>query len=208
MIRTTCPSCGSKLTAKDKLAGQTRKCPKCGGPVVIAAPDPAAEPDPKGFVEGAAASTLLALEMPTRLTKASRYMICDSSKVVAFWQDNGKGWQLHTTAGLIAAKRNSDMLPHRGNFMMAELLFNATDAGPRLRGLTVYKLAESWALTQLAKGDHDILATVVGVGSLTRLQKTAMRQAIKDQMMHPVWAEATSVLEFLGNTDYHSSGTE
>lgn len=43
MIRLTCPVCQSKLNAKEGLAGQTRKCPKCGNPLVI----PATEDPPK-----------------------------------------------------------------------------------------------------------------------------------------------------------------
>ena len=208
MIRTTCPGCGSKLTAKAKLAGQTRKCPKCGTPVVIPAPDPAAEGDLKGFVEGAGPTTLLALDVPSRLNKTSRYLICDTAKLVAAWQDNGQGWQLQTLAGFVSAKRNRDLLPHRGNFQLVELLIDATEAGPRLKGITTYQLAQSWALNSLGKGDHEILAMVIGAGNLNRQQKDAVRQAIRDQLMHPVWADAQGVLDYLGNTDYHSPGTE
>ena len=39
MIRVTCSNCGAKLNAKEKLAGQTRKCPKCSEPVLIEAPE-------------------------------------------------------------------------------------------------------------------------------------------------------------------------
>ena len=94
MIRTKCPGCGSNLTANAKLAGQTRKCPKCGTPVVISAPDPAAEVEPKGFVEGAGATTLLALDAGSRLAKTSRYLICDAAKLLATWQKKGKGASL------------------------------------------------------------------------------------------------------------------
>ena len=39
MIRITCPECGVKIKAKKKLAGKTRKCPKCGGKIVVPALD-------------------------------------------------------------------------------------------------------------------------------------------------------------------------
>lgn len=39
MIRIICPGCGSKLNAKEKLVGQTRPCPKCGQPIMIATPE-------------------------------------------------------------------------------------------------------------------------------------------------------------------------
>lgn len=51
MIRIQCKSCGSKLNAKAKLAGQTRKCPKCGEPIVIPA-------EVKDAVEDAVKSTV------------------------------------------------------------------------------------------------------------------------------------------------------
>ena len=35
MIPCVCPGCGSKLEAKNRLAGRTVKCPKCGGPVDV-----------------------------------------------------------------------------------------------------------------------------------------------------------------------------
>lgn len=35
LIRVQCAHCGVKINAKPELAGQTRKCPKCGEPLVI-----------------------------------------------------------------------------------------------------------------------------------------------------------------------------
>lgn len=208
MIRLSCPSCNSRLSAKDKLAGQTCKCPKCGTPIQIPAPDPAAEPDPKGFVQNAAPSTLLALDMPDQLDRANQYLICDSQKLLARWQNDGRGWMLKTTAGFISARRNRELLPNRGDFKLIELQFAATDEGPRLRGITSYQLAKSWALIALEKGEDTILSMVSGVGSLNKEQKNAVRQAIRDQLMHPVWADAKDVLDYLANADYHSPGTQ
>lgn len=34
-IKVTCPDCGTKLNAKDSLAGRRVKCPSCGSPVDI-----------------------------------------------------------------------------------------------------------------------------------------------------------------------------
>ncbi len=218
MIRTTCPGCKSNLTAKGKLAGQTRKCPKCGTPVLIPAPDLAAEPSPKeeASVRGPGPATLLALDVPNRLQRTSRYLICSTAsfaaggtaKLVAAWQDNGQGWMLKTNAGFISAKRNRDLLPPRGNFQLVELTFSTTDAGPRLAAVMVYQLARNWALTTLDKGDHEILSMVTGPGRLSKEQKNVVRQAIKDRLMHSVWADAREVLDYLANTDYHSPGTQ
>jgi hypothetical protein len=57
MIRVVCPSCGSKLSAKDKHAGRTKPCPKCGQPIFVPVPDgveslpqiPVEEPDSSQF---------------------------------------------------------------------------------------------------------------------------------------------------------------
>src|SRR5262245_5084292 len=38
-----CPSCSSRVTAPDKLAGKTVKCPKCASAFVLPAPDPGFE---------------------------------------------------------------------------------------------------------------------------------------------------------------------
>src|SRR4051812_12249873 len=41
-LSVSCPSCGGKLRASDKLLGRKARCPKCGQPIVFAAPaDPA-----------------------------------------------------------------------------------------------------------------------------------------------------------------------
>jgi len=212
MIRLTCPKCRSKLSAKDKLIGQTRNCPKCGAPVLIAAPDPSSA----GADEVASAEPVYDLgqpglpttDFPKRLDRLSHYLICDRSKLVAAWKDDGQGWTLKTNAGMVPAVRNADRLPNQGNFTLVELKLQRTDAGLRLVGIRSYELAQRWALTSLDKGDDKILAKIKATGCLAREQKDAVRQAIKDRFMPEVWREAQNVIEYLGNTDYHSPGTE
>jgi hypothetical protein len=51
MIRIECAGCGAKLNAKDELAGQTRKCPKCGQPIKIPAPEAAEGTPPNAALE-------------------------------------------------------------------------------------------------------------------------------------------------------------
>ena len=152
-------------------------------------------------------TTLLVLDVPQRLDRMNRYLICDHAKLVACWEDNGQGWMLKTNAGLISARRNPDQLPNRGDFKLIELKLVNTDAGLRLDGITSYQLAMQWALITLDKGDHKILTKVTGPGHLNKEQKNMVRQTIKDQLMHQVWAGAANVLEYLAGTDYHSPGT-
>ena len=39
---------------------------------------------------------------------------------------------------------------------------------------------------------------------MNREQKNAVRQALKDLFMRPVWENATHVVEYLGSADCHS----
>ena len=217
MIRVVCPNCQSKLNAKDELAGQTRKCPQCGAPVLIApsetpegsssieSPDDGPHAEPRS--EPVLGANLRLAEVPSRLDALSRYWICDQSKLVAAWKNDGQGWMLKTRAGMVSAKRNRDMLPNRGNFKLVELRLVETEQGHRLQGITSYQLATSWALTSLNLGDHAILSKVTGPGSLSKEQKAVLRLEIRDQLMHDVWKDAENVLQYLSDTDYHSPGT-
>ena len=208
MIRVICPKCGSKLNAKEELAGQTRKCPKCREPVLIAPAEPEAEAPAASPAEAPAVAEPEAIEdkhLPQRLNRQHRYVICDKAHLFATWE-SGTGWMLRTTAGAISAVRNSDQLPKQGVFVLVELKTDMTDEGLRLTGLTAYQLDFNWALTCLARGDDLIMGKITDLGSLNRDQKNAVRQAIREQFMADVWSRSTDVQEFLSNTDYHSSG--
>jgi hypothetical protein len=212
MIRVTCPHCGSKLNAKDELAGKTRRCPKCAQPVLVIADlaphhdigldqspsDPQVQPP---IEEG-----LPLLDLPEHLNRDSHYLICDRTHLVARWEDDGRGWMLKTLTGLISAKRNRDQLPSEGDFKLVELKFAMTPEGKRLVGIMSYQLASRWALTAIDQGDELIVGKIVGYGFLNADQKNVVRQALRDQFMRQVWENAANVLEYLGNTDYHSSG--
>jgi hypothetical protein len=219
MIRLICPGCGSKLNAKDELVGQTRKCPKCARPVVIVADaggegdkSPVSERPARGSEEtGPAPSSLAATnermptpETPERLNRESHYLICDRAQLVATWENNGSGWMVKSGGGFLSAKRSRDTLPGQGDFKLVELKFTITPDGKRLAGLTTYQLAAHWALTVLAQGDDVIVEKITGYGFLNREQKNAVRQALRDQFMRQVWSDAAAIVEYLGNTDYHS----
>ena len=216
MIHVVCPKCGSKLNAKRELAGQTRKCPKCGTLVLIPTPElpetPADtvaldEPAPDQHPHGASDTKLPTLDVPKRLNRAHRYLICDKVRLAATWEGSGQGWMLSTNAGTVPAARNHDQLPAQGSFQLVELQLENTDQGLRLRNVAVFQLAQRWAMTKLERGDHQILTAVTGFGCLNRQQKNAVRKAIMEGFMHDVWTNAKNVLEYLGSTDYHSPGT-
>jgi hypothetical protein len=219
MVRVICPECASKLNAKDELIGQTRNCPKCGQPVRIVAEidfdqialtgdsATAAEPDrsaTEGVLEGGLELGLTRPEGPKRLNRESNYLICGRTQLVATWSNNGQGWMLKIDAGMVSARRNSNQLPSQGDFKLVELKLELTNDGKRLLGLRIYQLAPRWALPALARDDDQIVEKITGPGGLNREQKFVVRQALKDQFMRPVWEDAAAVLEYLGNTDYHS----
>ncbi len=210
MIRVICPVCQSKLNAKEELAGQARKCPKCGNLLVIPHPSDngktVEEPTSAVDLQGSQAGPLPHLPAPERLARANRYLILDREKVFALWETSRDGWQLKIREGYINAARNPDKLPNLGEYVLVELVMSLTDQGMRLRGLVCYKLASHWALTTLSQGDHRILTRIVGPGSLNRDQKSAIRDFLGKDLMHEVLKDAQAVLEFLGNSDFHSHG--
>jgi len=203
MLRFTCPSCEKKLAAKEEMVGRIGKCPNCGQPIRVAVEAaeatsiPLDEADPNAQVLPASEEHLPFFHRPERLDRDSHYLICDKTNLVATWENNGNGWMLKTTSGLISAKRNRDKLPNEGEFQLVELKFSLTPEGKRLTGITCYKLASRWALNVLDQGDDAILERIVGPGSLNREQKFAIRQVLKSHFMRPVWENATAVLEYL-----------
>ena len=206
MIRIECSRCGSKLNAKPELAGQTRKCPKCGGPVIIPEfladqPEPAAEQPP---VDTPAVGE--SEHPPERLERGHRYLVCDRTRLIAAWENNGQGWLLKTNTGMLPAARHQDKLPVEGDFRLVELKLESTPQGHRLIGLASFKLARRYALGNLARGEDAILKTVVGPAGLNREQKNVVRQALRDHFMATVWQNADNVLDFLKNTDFHTPG--
>jgi hypothetical protein len=213
VIRIQCPGCGSKLNAKRSLIGQTRKCPKCGAPIQIAEPTPPPSPENGAPSEGASHAepageqALPVHHWPERLDRANVYLICGRAKMAAQWQNNGEGWMLKTNAGYVSAPRNRDQLPSQGDFKLVELKLESKESGRHLVGLMVYQLAARWALSSLERGDDAIAAKITGPGGLNKDQKNAVRNAIKELFMHQIWEHADRVLEYLGNTDYHSPGT-
>jgi len=235
MIRVTCRSCSAQFNAKDELAGQRRKCPKCKGTIVIPfpeAPEPEEETIPlddydgpiahavkpeegsrieRGVREQAPEGDAREVGLPhqdviERLDRQNHYLICDKAHLFATWENNGQGWMLKTSFGLVQANRNYENLPTQGDFKLVELKLNMTDGGLQLVGIRCYQLAHRYALTTLDKADDLIVGKIISPGSLNRDQKHVVRRLIKDQFMRHVWEHSDEVLDYLGNTDYHSSG--
>jgi hypothetical protein len=224
MIQLTCPGCQARLNAKDELAGQLRKCPKCGGELRIPEPGRAPAPPPveaetvdeewAGLDEVApdqrvhhvADQELPKYRGPERLTRLNRYLICGKSALFGMWEGNGQGWMLKTNAGFVKVNRDPGQLPSQGAYTLVELVMGMTDEGLRLQGIRCYELAERWALTTLEQDDHKILSRITGPGRLSKEQKAVVQRFLREQFMRSVWEKAQQVLDYLTNTDYHSSG--
>ena len=76
---------------------------------------------PRRPSEGIAEPPLGHAEAPARLARLNRYLICDASKVIAAWENNGQGWRLKTDHGFVSAARNRDKIPGEGDFKLVEL---------------------------------------------------------------------------------------
>ncbi len=214
MIRVICPNCRAKLNAKDELVGQKRNCPRCGYAMII---EPAPEEEGRSSSSASAsartggpgdteAAAIGHVDAPTRLGRQNRYLVCDSTRVVAAWENNGQGWRLKTDHGFVSVARNPEKLPNEGDFKLVELRMAAVASDLRLRGIQVYQLGRRWALLALQRNDDDICKSIVGPGSLLRTQKDAVRQQLQEKMMRTVWGDAAEVLDYLANDDYHSPG--
>ncbi len=226
MLRITCPNCQSKLNAKEKLIGQTRNCPKCGHPVLIAAPDaasgdladatqapavdsgpadeaPAILVEPRDEGEGLARVTAVA-EPATELKSPNKFVICDRQRIIAVWE--GDGWQLKTPSGLIPAKRNTEQIPSQGVFRLVELRVTRTADAMYLTGIISHELTPRWALPAIARGDSQILEKIVGPSGLTRDQKQMVRHYLQESFMPDVWRHSQEITEYLASADQHTQG--
>ncbi len=217
MIRVECPECGSWLKAKDKLAGKTTKCPKCGGQLQIPAPDDPRADDPlqvtsddesqaEDLVHDVLDHELPPVEAPERLAWHNRYLLCSSDKLFAAWESNGHGWMLKTNAGYVRAKQNMAVLPNQGNFTMVELKMSATEGSHQLKSIRSFRISPRWAIPVLARNESEILSTVRGPSGLNKPQKAAVMRYLRESMMPEMWHAAGEIVDYLGNTDFHSQG--
>ena len=191
--------------------GKLCKCPRCKHSVRVPLPEVSESesmqldepPDKK--VDVHAPEPLPKIHPPERLSAPNRYVICDHRKIVAVWSARGQGWKVRTNSGYVSPLTHRDLLPIEGDFRFVEIEVQAEGIEMRLRGLRVFELAKRHALLNLDRGDNDVLKSITGRGALNREHKHFVRTAIKEQLMPEVWSGAKKVLEFLGDTDYHSS---
>ncbi|HBT75862.1 MAG TPA: hypothetical protein DEB39_02820 [Planctomycetaceae bacterium] len=216
MIVVYCPSCGSKLNAKEELIGQTRSCPKCREPVLIqpeAASAASASPA-TGTVEGGITAidfggTLDTFEdhRPNGLSFSNRYFVLGPDRIIASWE-TGKGWMLNIGSGFAPAKKNAAAIPDQGTFVLVELVFGETPAGKGPIGLRFFKIIKRGALTALYRDESEILNTIECPGSLTKPQKTALMLHFQRTFMQTFFDMTPAIFEFLTDDDVtaHSVG--
>lgn len=221
MIRFACPNCQSSLEAKDEIAGQRRRCPKCQTPVVVPGGDAAAgftlppPPAPPGSQAAPGSQpppdddipddgAIRHFVRPERLVRHHRYLILDRIRLFAAWESDTEGWILRMDNGFAPVQRNIDRLPNQGEYRLVQLKMDAGPDHHLLAGLTIYQLAYRYALVKLPRGDDAILQSVVGHAGLNRDQKYAVRRYLGERMMREMWGGAQNVLDYLGNFDFHS----
>ena len=119
MIPCVCPGCGSKLEAKNRLAGRTRKMSevrRSGGSARPAAGCPCPMPLPRPPFTTLTPPAFLRCTSRRGWTASNHYVICDPARAVAVWENNGKGWMLKTDAGLASATAQPRATPLGGRF--------------------------------------------------------------------------------------------
>ncbi len=187
------------------------KCPTCGGVVQVPAAAgtvPLARPAAAAArVHDVEARQSLPMDAPARLDRQSHYLICGDTHLAASWQNNGRGWMLHTDFGLISATLNPEQLPSQGNFKLIELKLKMTAVGLSDRGprrLPVGRpLGPDQPRSQRRPHPHRGGRPAPGWAA----QKDAVREAIHQQFMREVWEPSHKVMDYLANADYHSHGT-
>ncbi len=200
-IRVVCASCGSKLDAKDELRGQTRRCPKCGNPVLI---EPAEQnvssmirPDvPETSGEGEVGVQQLRIE-PNNL-----YVVLGSDKEIAYYKQN-EGWFLNVGSGYQAIKRVPDQVPDVGNYVLVEGYVVNTDNGRRLKGLRFRALSGRGVLNALVRSETEILEKAKFPTTLSQAQKRFMLEHIRKHYFFEFTEDAPEITEYLTGFDAH-----
>ena len=199
-IRVVCKSCGSKLDAKDELRGQTRRCPKCGAPVLI---EPAESTQPSvssAELQGETEATGL---KQLRMKQDNLYLVLGSDKEIAFWKAN-EGWFLSVGNGFQSVKRVPDSIPDVGNYVLVEGYVKQTDAGRRLMGLRFRALHGRGVLNSLLRSETEILEKAAEGTALTQAQKRFVLQHIRQHYFFEFTEDAPEITEYLTGFDAHA----
>ena len=205
-IRVVCKGCNSKIDAADKLLGQTRRCPKCGTPILIE-PAPARtsiivnDAPPLGSSalqtsneEGAGLKRL-------RLTPDNVYVVLGDNRQIAYWK-GGEGWFVNVGNGYESVKRAPEKLPETGVFVLVEGYVAQTDAGRRLRALRFKKLSGASALKVLLHTEEaDVLEKAKEPTVLTTVQKQLFLKHIRSKYFIEFTEGSNEVMEYLTGYD-------
>ena len=213
-----CKNCGSKLTAKAALIGQTRNCPKCQAPVLIRRDEPTVsdvgkvvagstpiilnEPSINPVKTGPSLGEGIGIieNLPQRLAFRNRYFVLGSDRIVAAWE-TGKGWQINVGSGFSPAKKNIQAIPDQGTFQLVELVISAVNDETTLGGIptsvNVFKISARGALTALYRDEGEILNRVDSAGELTNLQKSLLLGHLRQIFMYETLAEARELMNYL-----------
>lgn len=221
MILVTCPGCGKRLNVKDEYAGRKAKCPNCGTILVIptlstaaASPiptppgAPAAPPTPSvvphsGSSDGDFSAAIDAIKKPMKLDPACIYVLFNGDKLIGLWK-MASGWQVKTQSGFGPARTNVQAIPTVGSFTLVELYAPTTDAGKKLKRLSIFKLTSPDAGRKISIEPQMILSAISGYGTMTKGQKTQIFDVLKEAFMRDVWGSADKIRDFLTNFDAHS----
>jgi len=205
-IRVVCKGCKSKIDAADKLRGQTRRCPKCGTPILIEPEQTAIivnDAPPLGSSFAQTPSEDVGLKR-NRLAIDNVYVVLGVDRQIAYW--NGvNGWFVNVGNGYESVKRAPDKLPEVGSFVLVEGYVARTDAGKRLKALRFKKLTGTGVLKVLLHTEEaDVLEKAKESTVLTSTQKQLFLKHIRSKYFIEFTEGSDVVLEYLTGYDAHS----
>ena len=201
-IRVVCKGCNSKIDAADKLRGQTRRCPKCGTPILI-------EPTRTSIIVNDVAplgSSQTASEEGVglkrlRLAPDNVYVVLGDNRQIAYWK-GVEGWFVNVGNGYESVKRAPEKLPEAGSFVLVEGYVAQTDAGRRLKALRFKKLSGTGALKVLLHTeDADVLEKAKEPTTLTTTQKQLFLKHIRSKYFIEFTEGSNEVMEYLTGYD-------
>ena len=211
-IRVKCKNCGSKIEAKDELAGQTRHCPKCKSLILIvpnqeldefsvnssanAAEVITAQPAEENKIVYDNQERLPTHDPPTRLSPNCRYFIMAHDRMIAAWEI-GKGWQYQTVNGFVNAKLNKELLPTSGTFKFVEMIIEQLEIGKQLSGIRTFSIVGKWAIPAIGREPEEILAKIDGKAVMSKPQRMQLLAFIRKHYMHDFLQNAKEVYEYL-----------
>ena len=188
-ITVICRNCGSKLTAKEELVGQTRACPKCKQPVLVQAESeavpitystPGITVVQDGPRLGFTGQTIPGV--PETLEPRNRYYILNPDRIIAVWE-SGPGWQINVGNGFAPAKANVDAIPDQGEFAFVALEMGTFDEGGGPKSISTFKIVQRGALTALYRDENEVLKMIDSVCELTKTQKDFFAIFLRQQFM-------------------------